>query len=135
VCAKLLGQRSGVDALDARDGVLPEPLIERLRRGRVGGLLAELRDDIPGDPGPLRFGTRGVDAVVADERIGLAEDLPVIRRIGDAFGIADDPGVENDFPPGSGGRAETYALDDGSVRKGQNGFPDGACLRFIFALV
>jgi hypothetical protein len=101
----------------------------------VGRLPAELRNDIARDPGSLRFGARGIDAVVADEGIGLTEDLPMIGRVGDALGIADDPRIENDFPPGSGGRAETYALVDGAVREGQNGFPDGACLRFIFALV
>jgi len=59
----------------------------------------------------------------------------VVGRVGDGLRVADDPGIENDFPPDPGGRAETYALVDGSVRKGQNGFSDGACLRLIFALV
>jgi hypothetical protein len=101
----------------------------------VRGLFAELRDDVAGNPGPIRLETRGVDPVVADERVGLAEDLAVVGRVGDALRVADDSGIENDFPPDLGGRAETYALKDGAVREGQNGFSDGACLRFIFALV
>jgi len=57
----------------------------------------------------------------------------MIGRVGDALRVADDPGIENDFPPDFGGRAETYALVDGAVREGQNAFSDGACLRFILA--
>ena len=36
-----------------------------------------------------------------------------------ALGVADDPGIENDFPPGLDARAEAYALEDGPVRQGQ----------------
>jgi hypothetical protein len=133
--AKLFRQGPSVDALDAGNAVFPEPFVEGLGRGRVGRLPAEPRNDVAGDPRSVRLETRGIDAVVADEGIGLAENLSVVGRIGDALRVADDPRIENDFPPGSGARAETYALIDGTVREGQNGFPDGACLRFIFALV
>jgi hypothetical protein len=101
----------------------------------VRRLFAELGDDVAGDLRPVGFEARGVDPVVADKGIGLAEDLTVVGRVGDALRVADDPGIENDFPPDLGGRAETYALVDGAVREGQNAFSDGACLRFIFGLV
>jgi hypothetical protein len=42
----------------------------------------------------------------------------VIRGVGDGFRVADDPGIENDFPPDLGARAEAYALEDGPVREG-----------------
>ena len=57
----------------------------------------------------------------------------MVGRVGDALRVADDPGIENDFPPDFSGRAETYALVDGAVREDQNAFSDGACLRFILA--
>jgi hypothetical protein len=131
VDAELLGQGAGVDPGDGRDAALAEPLVERLRRGRVGRLFAELRDDVAGDVRPVRFETRGIDAVIADQRIGLAEDLAVVRGVGDALRVADDPGIENDFPPDLRAGAETYALADGPVGEGQNRFPDEPVLRFI----
>ena len=131
--AELLGQGPGIDAGDARDAALPEPFAEAFGRRRVRGLLAELRDNVAGDPRLLGFEARGIDPVVADERISLAEDLAVVGRVGDALRVADDPGIENDFPPDFSGRAETYALVDGAVREDQNAFSDGACLRFILA--
>ncbi len=90
-----------------------------LREEAWDGRCAELRDDVPGDPGPLGLEALGIDAVVADERVGLAEDLAVVGGVGDALGIADDPGIENDFPPDLGAGAETYAFEDGPVREGQ----------------
>ena len=100
--------------------------------GRPG---AELRDDVPGDLRPVGLEREGVDPVVADEGIGLAEDLAAIGRVGDALRIADDPGIENDFPPGPGDRAEAYALEDGSVRESQSRSANGVSLRSIFGAV
>ena len=96
---------------------------------------AELRDDVAGDLRPLGLEAAGIDAVVADERVGLAKDLAPVGGVGDRLRVADNAGIKNDFPPDFGAGAEPYALVDGSVRKGQNGFSDGACLRFIFGLV
>jgi len=101
----------------------------------VRRLLAELGNDVAGDARPVGLEARRIDAIVADERIGLAEDLAVVGRVGDALRVADDPGIENDFPPDLGGRAEAYALVDGTVRKGQKRFSDGAFLRLIFGLI
>lgn len=129
---ELLRQGPGVDAGDPRDAVLAEPVVKRLPRRGVGGGQAELRDDVTGDPGPLGLERRRIDAVVADERVGLAEDLAVIGRVGDALGIAHDPGVENDFPPDLGVGAETYAFEDGPVREGQNRSANALILRRIF---
>ncbi len=96
---------------------------------------AELRDDVAGDLGPVGLETGRVDAVVADERVGLAEDLAAVGRVGDAFRVADDPGIENDFPPDIGGRAESYALEDGPVREGQCCSANEVSLRSIFRAV
>jgi hypothetical protein len=135
VDAKLLGQGPGVDPGDPGNAVFLEPAVERLTRCRVGRFFAEFRNNVAGNPGPVGLKARRVDAVIADERIGLAENLAVIGRIGDALRVADDSGVENDFPPDLYGRAEAYALEDSAVREGQNRVSDGACLRLIFALV
>ncbi len=101
----------------------------------MGRLLAELGDDVTRDARPVGLEAGGIDAVVADERVGLAEDLAVVGRVGDGLRVADDPGIEDDFPTDAKGRAKAYALVDGSVRQGQNGVSDGACLRLIFGLV
>jgi hypothetical protein len=99
----------------------------------VRRLLADLGEDIARDAGPVRFEAPRVDAVVADEGVGLAEDLPLVGGVGDGLRVADDPGIENDFPPNFGACAETYALVDGAVGEGQNRFPDDELLRFILA--
>jgi len=132
---ELFRQGPGVDPRDARDAALPEPVVERLARRGVRGPDAELRDDIAGDLRPLRLETVRVDAVVADEGIGLAEDLAAVGRIGDALRVADDPGIENDFPPRFGGRAETYAFEDGDVRAGQRCSEKDVSIRSIFGAV
>ena len=135
VDAELLRQGPGVDAGDRRDAVLAEPVVERLPRRGVRGMGAELRHDIAGDLRPVRLEAGRVDAVVADERIGLAEDLAAIGRVGDALRVADDPGIENDFPPGLGDRAEAYALEDGPVRQGQSCSANEVGLPSIFGAV
>jgi hypothetical protein len=101
----------------------------------MGGGLTKLRKDIARDPWPFRFEGRRAHAVVADERIGLAENLAVIGRVGNGFRVTDDTRIKNDFPPDFGAGAEPYALVDGAVRKGQNGFPNETRLPLIFALV
>jgi len=98
----------------------------------VGWTGAQLRDDVAGDLRPFRLEAGGIDAIVADERVGLAQDLAVIGGIGDRFRVADDPGIENDFPPDLGARAEAYALEDGPVREGQNCSANEVSLRSIF---
>ena len=98
----------------------------------MGRIFTELGNDVSRDAGLLGFEAFGVDSVVADQRISLAENLTLIGWIGDGFGITYHPGVENDFPPNFGPRAKSYALVDASVSEGQNSFPDGAFLRFIF---
>jgi hypothetical protein len=135
VDAELLGQGPGVDPGDPGDAALAKPVVEGLSGGGVGGMGAELRDDVPGHLRPLGLERSGVDAVVADERIGLAEDLAVIGRVGDALGIADDPRIENDLPPDFGAGAETYAFEDGPVREGQDRSSNELILRSIFRAV
>lgn len=98
-------------------------------------MLAELGDDVARDLRPVGLEARGVNAVIPDEGIGLAEDLTPVARIGDGFRIADDPGIENDFPPGLDVRAETYALEDGPVRKGQRRSANVVGLPSIFGAV
>ena len=44
-------------------------------------------------------------AVVADERIRQDENLVLVRRIGERFGVADHPGLEHHFPCHPGRRS------------------------------
>ena len=57
-------------------------------RGSVGRRFAEFGDDVTRDLRPVGFETRRIDSVIADERVGLDEDLTAIGRICDRFGIA-----------------------------------------------
>jgi hypothetical protein len=130
VDAQLLGQGPGVQAGDAGDGVFLEPGVERLFRAGVGGAFAGLADDVAADFRLVGFEGLGGDAVVADEGIGLAEDLAVVGGVGDGFGIADHPRIENDFPRDLGEGAEAFARPDAAVFQDEDRF-QGLGLRKI----
>ena len=66
-----LGQGPGVDAGDPGDAVLAEPVVDGLPRRGVRRPVAELGDDVARDLRPVRLEAGRVDAVVADQRVGL----------------------------------------------------------------
>ena len=70
----------------------------------------------------------GGDAVVADQRVGLAEDLAVVGGIGDGLGVADHARVENDFPRDLGEGAEAFARPDAAVFEDEDRFQTGKIL-------
>src|SRR5262249_50302158 len=76
-------QGAGVDALDADNAMLGEIGIERLVRAKVAWNARQLANDEPFDLRGARLAILGVDAVVADERIGHRHDLSLVRRIGE----------------------------------------------------
>src|SRR5262249_32834614 len=81
----------------------------------------QLANDKPFDMRLARFEVFGIDAVITDERISHADDLPAIRRIGEHFLVAGHARIENDLAKRLAGSAEMAAGIDGPVLKGQFG--------------
>ena len=71
---------------------------------------------------PRGFGVFGVDAVVADERVGHADHLAILGGIGQNFLISGHGGVKDDFARGFTGAGKGLAGEDRSVFEGQNRF-------------
>jgi hypothetical protein len=117
--AQAADQGSGVDTLDADDVVLSKVGVKGAVRAEVARCARELADDEALDLGPARFGVLGIDAVVADERVGHGNDLSLVRRVGQHLLVAGHAGVEHDLAEGFAGRAEAPAGVDCAVFQGQ----------------
>ena len=63
----------------------------------------------------LRLGVLGVDADVADVRIGERDDLAGVRRIGEDLLVAGHRGVEHDLADGLAERADRAAAEHRAV--------------------
>ena len=63
----------------------------------------------------------GVDAVVADVRIGQRDDLPAVARVGEDFLVAGQRGVEDDFAGGVAGGTDRGAVKDRAVCERKDG--------------
>ena len=63
-----------------------------------------------------------VDAVVANERIGHGDDLPLVRRVGQDFLIPRHGCVETNLPGDRRGSAERLPLENGAVLQCEDGF-------------
>ncbi len=116
--AEVLGERAGVDALDAEDAVAGEVFGERLAGAPVGRDLAEFADDEGADVRPGGFGVLRVDPVVADLRVGHRDDLAAVGGIGDDLLVSGHRGVETNFPGGGSGGSEGGSFETASVFKG-----------------
>ncbi len=81
--------------------------VEGPARSVVAGQAAQLADDEGADPGAGTLGVLGVDAVVADHRIGHRHDLAMIGGVGEDLLVAGHARVEDDLAidlaPGSEG--------------------------------
>ena len=80
--AGLDGQHAGVDLADARDILVSQELFQRTLRKIVRRVIAPLADDHGLGLDAGRLEVVGVDAVVADERIGEKQRLALVGRIG-----------------------------------------------------
>ncbi len=69
------GQGPGIDAGDAGNSVAFQIVVDRSGRAGMAGRVGVLADDETGDPRLSRFVRIGMDAVVADQGIGHADDL------------------------------------------------------------
>ncbi len=94
---EMLGQRAGVDPLDADDPVGGEVVGEADLAAPVARRLAEFFDDEAADVGLVGFGIELVDPVVADQRVGHGDDLAAVGGIGEHLLVAGHRGVEADL--------------------------------------
>ena len=108
-------------ALDPDHAVLGEVVVERPARPVVAGDPAQLADDEGPDPGAGALGVLGVDAVVADHRVGHRHDLAVIRRVGQDLLIPGHAGVEDDLAVDLAPGAERAAGEHRPVFQGKLG--------------
>ena len=95
--AQVAGERARIDPLDAGDVVLAQIRLEGADRAPVARLVAVFADDHAARPGAERLVIGGGDAVIADQRVGEADDLPVERRIGRHLLIAGHRSGEDDL--------------------------------------
>ena len=109
------GQAAGVDALNADDAVLFQEGIQRFLTAEVGGLFACLAHDIALGPDLAALDILAVHAVVADQGVGLGDDLAVVAGVGQRFLKADHTGGENDLTDGCAGAAHADTAENPAV--------------------
>ena len=120
--AELFGQRPGVDALNAGDAVAFHVVAQRTVRAVIAHDRRQLTDDKPAGVRLVRLHVLLVDAVVADERIGHGDDLPLVRRVGQDFLIPRHRSVETNLPGDRRRSAERLPLENGAVLQCEDGF-------------
>ena len=91
------GQAAGVDAGDARDAVAHEHRVEVGLGAPVARPPRQLAHDDAAAEQPGRLEVGGVDAVVADVRVGERDDLAGVARVGEDLLVAGQRRVEHDL--------------------------------------
>ena len=86
-----------VDALHADDSIAGKILVQLAIGAEIARPAALLANDEPGQVRLVAFDVLGVDAVVADLRIGHRDNLATIARIGKDLLISGHRRVEADF--------------------------------------
>lgn len=108
-------ERTRVNIADYRDAVALEILLRGFNRPPIGGEHGEFADDERLDIGLGRFFVVEVGADVPDMRIGEADDLARIARIGENFLVTRKARIENDFATTAGASARRTAVKYSSV--------------------
>ena len=122
VGAQVADERARVNVAEDRDVVPGEEIFGGLAAAPVGGELGEVAHDECFDVGPPGLVVEGVGADVADVRVGQADELPGVGRVGEDFLVAGDGGIENDFPAALAARAVAAALKEPAVLQGEDCF-------------
>ena len=86
--AEVLGEGSGVDALDAGDVPVFEVLVEGAGGAPIAGDGAEFFDDEAADVGLVAFGIEIIDPVIPDHGVGHGDDLAAVGGIGSDLLVA-----------------------------------------------
>ena len=109
------GEVAGVDALDADGIVFLQKAVQRLLTAPVGRGLAGLADDIAPGPDLIRLHVVLVHAVVADEGVGLGDDLAVVAGVGQRLLKAHHAGGKDDLAHGDALSAHRLAGKDHAI--------------------
>ena len=94
------GEVAGVDALDADSVVLFQEAVQRFLTAPVGGRLAGFAHDVALCPDLVGLHVVLVHAVVADEGVGLGDDLTVVAGVGQGLLKAHHAGGEHHLAHG-----------------------------------
>ena len=101
-------QGARVDPLDADDAVLGQVVVERSAASGSCSACGSARGRRSPRPAAGRDSrVLGVDAVVADERVGHRDDLALVGRVGEDLLVAGHAGVEDDLAERLAGGAES----------------------------
>lgn len=111
---------AGVDAGNGDDALLGKVLGQRLRGTEVRHAGRTVADHQAGGVDAVRLDVLGVDAGVADVRIGQRDDLATIAGIGENFLVPGHGGVEHHLGDRMARRTDRYASKNGTVRQSQN---------------
>ncbi|OPZ06765.1 MAG: hypothetical protein BWZ09_00132 [Alphaproteobacteria bacterium ADurb.BinA305] len=114
-------QAAGVDLGDADDAVLVQVVRQRHRGAPLVAVSGGAAHDQPGGMHGGRFDVVVVAAGVADVRIGQGDDLAAIARVGQDFLIPRHRGVEHHLADRAANRADTLAVEDGSIGERKKG--------------
>ena len=91
------GQGTGIDAVKPHDARFFQIVVQIPFRPEVGRDLTPLPHDVCGNVRPFAFKISGDHPVVADQRKGLHDNLPIVAGVGQGFQIAGHTGGENDL--------------------------------------
>ena len=105
----------------ADDAELGQVVVQRAVERKLLATAAAVADDEAGQLRPAAFDVLGVDAVVADLRVGHGDDLAAVAGIGEDLLITGHRGVETDLAVDLSVGAERRAGENGTVFQSQLG--------------
>src|SRR6267378_6534897 len=113
-------QRARIDPIN-RDNVPTSQIsIERFLRTPTGSHAARFAHRETLYPGPIRFFVFAVDAVVANQWVGHANDLAGVRRIREYFLVASHRSVEDHFTHTLAFRGPGATTENATIFKSEN---------------
>ncbi|EIL99181.1 putative thioesterase [Rhodanobacter thiooxydans LCS2] len=115
------GQPAGIDAGDRDRAVALQVVGQAFSAAPAAGAARQVTHDQPGRVHGGGFGIFGIDAGVADVRIGQRDDLACIGRIGEDLLVTGHGRVENHLADGFAGGTNGMAAKDAAVFEGQQG--------------
>ena len=112
----VLGEGARINPLNPHDSTFLEIRFERLGLSVIAGIGGTFLDNKSFHKGASGLDVLGIDPVVADEGIGHADDLPLVRGIGEDLLIAGHGRIEDHLTDTFALRTEGAPLKDGSIR-------------------
>ena len=104
----------GIHAAQAGDAFGYQVIVERVGGAEIGRRIAQFPDDIA-EKRAVALEVFLDDAIVADQRESLGDDLAEIARVGQGLQIAFHAGGEDKFADAVDGRADALAFKDRAV--------------------